>query len=147
MFKKFVLAISSTYCIPHGRFLPIFAVFWHKFDINCNLYACSKIIDGVKYFLWLFLPSLCLKSFFGRFQAHIIHHMADFYPFSLGFFHKCGMNYHKSNCKRDFRWCELLIFINFNTQIKLILGCKKAIFSIFLVLCLFFLRQDQDIFF
>ena len=76
------------------------------------------------------------------------------------FWHKFGINYHIMHLKRDFRWCELIIFITYNTQILLIVS--KSVFLgvytnlrlpkghflvIFRFFCLFFLRQDQKNFF
>ena len=81
MSKNFILSISSTNYIPHCCLWPIFAVFWHKFDINCNFYAC--------------LPYLCLKGLFCRFQAQFIHHMTVFCLFFAVFWHKFDIDYHQ----------------------------------------------------
>ena len=77
----------------------------------------------------------------------------------LCFFHKCDINYRIISCQKILHHenysislpsllrCFVTPPIVFYEEFNLILSCKKVIFYIFHVFCLFFLRQDPKTFF
>ena len=100
--------LFQAHIIHHMAVFRLFVLFsLHKFDINYNLYTCSKKRGWCKTLPIIMLYYALYFKIICRFQAQVIYHMAVFAYFAV-FWHKLDINYDIYACSKIKEWCKIL---------------------------------------